>query len=67
MTLKKTKTMLSQLNVGTYLEKVMLDLPPSLSPEHHKQYLAGVIDTLFDVGLITSEEERAGVYIAYGP
>lgn len=48
----------------TFIEKAMMELNPSKSPSEHKMYLAGVIDTLGDTGLI-AEDVRAALYAQY--
>lgn len=47
-----------------HIEKVMLDLNPAQSTENHRQYLAGVIDTLCDTKKI-SEGVRESLYVEY--
>lgn len=48
----------------TYLEKIMLGLNPNSNRECHKNYLAGVLDTLKECGKI-SEEIRGKLYETY--
>lgn len=50
----------------TELEKLMLDLPSNNTEKERRNYLAGVIDTWNDVGLIDGEI-REELYAEYGP
>lgn len=47
-----------------HVERLMLHLDPNCSPAEHKQYLAGVIDTLADLDIIT-EEIHNSLYMEY--
>lgn len=52
-------------SVRGQIEKVMLQLDPTQTPEEHRQYLKGYIDCLQDTGEI-SEEIHDIVYAEYG-
>ena len=48
----------------TRIEKIMMHLAPESSPQNRRFYLAGVIDTMADLGAI-SDEERGTLYAEY--
>ena len=55
---------MTRSETDAHLERVMFKLPKNKSRDEHKMYLAGVIDTLCEVGLIT-EKIRDGLYVRY--
>lgn len=56
---------ISEVEAQNYLENVMIKLSPELAGGNHGLYMAGVIDTLFGLGRITTEV-RDSLYCEYG-